>query len=72
MWRALGAGPDAHCYKTPRLCDTDNLWIMLELLPGVRAFLDIDDLDEGKGAEFVITFCTRVFFQFGRFYHMVI
>ena len=27
---------------------------LLELLPGVRAFLDIDDLDEGKGAEFVV------------------
>ena len=42
---------------------------LLEMLPDVRVFLDVDDLKEGKGAEYIDVSCVSLVFVSGGYFH---
>ena len=42
---------------------------LLEMLPDARVFLDVDDLKEGKGAEYIDVSCVTLVFVSGGYFH---
>ena len=57
------------CLVHHRVCVKQVKTRLLEMIPGIKAFLDVDDLKEGKGAEYVdvssvsLVFCSRGYFE---------